>query len=81
MRNRYNTLEEVRADIKKTSRKLNRDVVQLEEEIKVCFLPADSQYVHSSAPYMRYIGYGITAYKTFNVVRKLVGMIKNKRWF
>lgn len=77
----YNTLEELRADIRKTERRLNRDVVALEDDIKACFLPANNEYVNSSVPYMRYVGYGITAYKTFNVVRKLVTMIKTKRWF
>lgn len=81
MKTKYNNLDELRADIQKTERKLNRDVMTLEDEVKACFLPVNSEYINSSVSYMRYVGYGITAYKTFNVVRKLVTMIKTKRWF
>lgn len=77
----YNSLEELRADIMKSERRLNHDVMALEEDVKACFLPAGGEYVNSPVPYMRYVGYGITAYKTFNVVRKLTNMIKTKRWF
>lgn len=77
----YNSLEELRSDIKKTERKLSNNIETMEEEVKACFLPANREYIDSPTPYMRYVGYGITAYKTFNVVRKLITMIKTKRWF
>lgn len=76
----YNTLEELQRDKALLEQKLNRVACELEDDLVGCFLPQDRAYINSSVPYMRYMGYGITAYKTFNVVRKLVGMVQRWRW-
>lgn len=76
----YNSLEELRRDKVRLERRLSTVAHEMEDDIVDCFLPQDRAYVNSSVPYMRYMGYGITAYKTFNVVRKLVGMIQRWRW-
>lgn len=76
----YNSLEELRADIRKVDKALGRALSDLERDAVDCVLPSNNSYLNSDVSYMRYVGYGITAYKTFNIVRKIVGFVSRRRW-
>ncbi len=67
----YNTLEELRADKRKLSRQVRKSMRTLQEGAKQCLMP-DSQYVNSSNKYMRFIGYGLTAWKTARTVNRIM---------
>lgn len=67
----YNTLEELRADKRKLSKQVRKSMRTLQEGAKQCFLP-DSQYVNSSNKYLRFIGYGLTAWKTARTVNRIM---------
>lgn len=67
----YNTLEELRADKRKLSKQVRKSMRTLQEGAKQYFLP-DSQYVNSSNKYLRFIGYGLTAWKTARTVNRIM---------
>jgi len=75
----YMTLAELRADRQKVGKKLNKQLEELQEDITNSFLPDDS-YLDSSVPYMKYIGYGLTAYKTAKTVKKVFDFIHRRSW-
>ena len=76
----YNSLEELRADKAKLICRLGKASKALEADAVDCVLPSSNAFLSSDFSYMRYIGYGITAYKTFNFVRKIVGFVTTRRW-
>ena len=76
----YSSLEELRADKAKVGRALGKASKALETDAADCVLPSDNAFLNSDFSYMRYIGYSITAFKTFNTVRRLVGFVKTRRW-
>jgi hypothetical protein len=76
----YNSLEELRVDKHRLSRRLEKMSKALGNDAVDCVLPSSNAFLSSDFPYMRYIGYGITAFKTFNFVRKIVGFVSTRRW-
>jgi len=79
-RQEYNSLAELRADKAKVRRALGKATQALEADAVDLVLPSNNSFLNSDFSYMRYVGYGITAFKTFNVVRKLVGFARTRRW-
>ncbi|MCR5313902.1 MAG: hypothetical protein K6E54_09765 [Bacteroidaceae bacterium] len=79
MKRQYMTLAELRADKDVAYAKLNKEVKQLQDDIVDSFLPERS-YLDSSIPYMRYVGYGLTAYKTAKTVKKIFDFIHRRSW-
>ena len=75
----YDSLEELRADKHKLSHQLGKATKALEADAVDCVLPSNT-FLSSDFSYTRYIGYGITAFKTFNIVRKVVGFVSSRRW-
>ena len=76
----YNSLEELRADKLKVEHALGRASKALETDAIDCVLPSNNAFLSSDFSYLRYVGYGITAFKTFNFVRKVVGFVSARRW-
>ena len=75
----YLTLEELRADKRKVGRKLSTELTQLQDDVVSSFLPERS-YIDSTVPYMRYVGYGLTAYKTAKTVKRLFDFVHKRNW-
>ena len=75
----YGSLEELRRDKRKVQRSLNREAKALKTDAVDLVLPSNNAYLSSDFNYMRYIGYAITAYKTFNTVRKITGFFARRR--
>ena len=76
----YDSLEELRADKLKVMRSLEHASKVLEADAVDCVLPSNNAFLSSDFSYMRYIGYVITAYKTFNFVRKMANFVTTRRW-
>ena len=76
----YNTLAELRSDKTKVRRALGKATQALETDAVDLVFPSNNAFLNSDFSYMRYVGYGITAFKTFNVVRKLVSFVRTMRW-
>lgn len=74
----YNNLEELREDKLLLSRQIRKSFVAVQEGVKQSFLPADDSYLQSSSRYMRFIGYGLTAWKTARTVNKFIRFFKNR---
>jgi len=76
----YSSLEELRVDKRNAWLRLDKEVKSLQRDAVDCFLPSDSSYMSSDFSYMRYISYGVTAYKTFRFMRRAVGFVTKRRW-
>jgi len=76
----YSSLEELRADKRKAQRVLDKEVRALQRDAVDCVLPSGNALLSSDFSFMRFIGYGITAYKTFNTMRRVVGFVTTRRW-
>lgn len=74
MKNIYTSLEDLRADKAIVGHRLRRSLAQMQEDVSECFMPSDS-LAASGNRYMRFFGYGMTAYKAFTTVRKVYGLI------
>lgn len=72
----YNSLEELRSDKRRLSRQIRKSMRTVQEGVKQSFLPTDNAYLGSSSRYMRFIGYGLTAWKTARTVNRIVGFFK-----
>ena len=67
----YLSLEELRADKDKLSRSLRRQSKALKRDAVDVVLPSNNVFFNSDYSYMRFIGYAITAYKTYTAFRKV----------
>ena len=76
----YHSLEELRADKLIVSRRLRKKVGKLQSDITESFTP-DRSFIDSSIPYMKYVGYALTAYKTARTVKKIVDFARRRNWF
>lgn len=71
----YLSLEDIRADKVKARRLMKRSFDDLRGDVSNCFMPADNLFLNSSNRWMNWIGYGITAYKTFKTFRSVFSFI------
>jgi len=76
----YNSLEELRADKAKVSKKLNKGVRKLQDDIVDSFVPDDS-LIDSAVPYMKYVGYALTAFKTARTAKNIISFLRRRNWF
>lgn len=74
----YSSLEELRRDKLRLNKQIGRSFRTVQEGAKQCFLP-DTAYLKSSNKYMRYIGYGLTVWKTARTVNRVVGFFRKKK--
>lgn len=70
------TLEEVRAEKLKCRSNIGKDLHKLRGDITDCFMPTKSLFVNSTNKYLSWIGYGITAYKTFTTMRGFASFLR-----
>lgn len=77
---RYNTLADLRADKAKVRRRLGNGVNKLQSDITESFVP-DSSLLDSAIPYVKYVGYALTAFKTARNVKNLIGFLRRRGWF
>lgn len=70
----------LRYEKQKALDEINRSVSVLNARVRHRFFPGES-YLNAGNKYIRYIGYGIMAFKVANTVRNIVGFFsKRKRY-
>lgn len=74
----YNSLEELRRDKRRLGNQIHKSFRTVREGVKQSFLPEDTAYLKSSSKYMRFIGYGLTAWKTAKTFNRFVQYFKKK---
>lgn len=74
----YTSLEELRRDKLRLNKQIRRSLHNVEQGARQCLLP-DSSYLNSSNKYVRYIGYGLTAWKTARTVNRFMGFFSKKK--
>jgi len=74
----YNSLEELRRDKRRLGNQIHKSFKTVREGVKQSFLPVDEAYLKSSSKYMRFIGYGLTAWKTAKTFNRFVQYFKKK---
>jgi|GEM_PF-998035 hypothetical protein len=75
----YLSLEELRSDKLKVSKRLHQQTKALKKDAMDMVLPSNNIFFTSDYSYMRYIGYAITAYKTFTTFRKISSFFRRRR--
>lgn len=75
----YLSLEELRSDKLKVSKRLHLQTKALKRDAVDMVLPSNNIFFTSDYSYMRYIGYAITAYKTFTTFRKISSFFRRRR--
>lgn len=75
----YFSLEELRNDKLKVTKRLRHQTKALKRDAVDMILPSNNIFFSSDYSYMRYIGYAITAYKTFTTFRKITNFFKRRR--
>ncbi len=75
----YSSLEELRNDKLKVAKRLHQQTKALKKDAMDMVLPSNNIFFTSDYSYMRYIGYAITAYKTYVTFRKISNFFKRKR--
>ena len=77
---KYNSLEELRAEKAVVSRRLNKGVEKLQSDIVDSFVP-ESSLLDSAVPYIKYVGYAMTAFKTARMAKNVVCFLRRRKWF
>jgi len=75
----YSSLEELRSDKLKVYKRLHQQTKALKKDAMDMVLPSNNIFFTSDYSYMRYIGYAITAYKTFTTFRKISSFFRRRR--
>lgn len=75
----YNTLDELRRDKHKVNKALSRETEALKRDAVDMVLPSNNVFFTSDYSFMRYIGYAITAYKSYTTFRKITSFFSRKR--
>lgn len=74
----YCSLEELRRDKRRLSGQINKSMKEIQEGVKQTLLPSAS-YLNSSNKYVRFVGYGLTAWNTARTVNRFVQFFKKKK--
>jgi hypothetical protein len=77
---KYNTLDELRAEKAEVSRRLGKGVEKLQSDIVESFVPENS-LLDSAFSYIRYVGYAMTAFKTARTVMNAIAFMRRRKWF
>lgn len=78
-KNRYVSLEDIRQEKEQARRQIGYGVDKLKNDVTDCFVSPTNIFLRSSNKYMNYVGYAISAYKTFTAVKGLFGRFSWKR--
>lgn len=65
----YSSLTALRTEKQRIRRQLQQNVQHLKADTADCFLPRDRYFFDSPIRYVNWLGYALTAYKTFMSVR------------
>lgn len=76
----YRSLDELRRDKYKVNKALNRESKALKRDAADMVLPSNNVFFSSDYSFMRYIGYAITAYKTYTTFRKFKSFFSKIRF-
>lgn len=74
----YGSLEDLRKDKLRLSRQIRKSAQSIREGAKQYLMP-ESRYANSSNKYLRFVGYGFTAWKAARTVNKIVKLVKSFR--
>lgn len=74
----YNSLDELRRDKRRLGKQIGKSLNVVQEGVKQTLMPTSS-YLNSSNKYVRFIGYGLTAWNTAKTVNRFVSYFKKKR--
>ena len=75
----YNSLDELRRDKHKVNKALSRETEALKRDAVDMVLPSNNVFFTSDYSFMRYIGYAITAYKSYTTFRTITSFFSRKR--
>jgi len=75
----YDSLEQLRIDKMRVSKRLDVQSKELKKDAMDMVLPSNNAFLNSDFSYMRYIGYAITAYKTFVTFRKFTSFFRRRK--
>lgn len=73
----YGSLEELRRDKRRLSKQIRKSMTVVQEGVKQSLFPA-SPYISSSSKYVRFVGYGLTAWNAAKTVNRFVNFFKRK---
>lgn len=74
----YNSLDELRRDKRRLGKQIGKSLNVVQEGVKQTLMPTSS-YLNSSNKYVRFIGYGLTAWNTAKTVNRFVSYFKKKK--
>lgn len=75
----YTSLSALRADKQRLKRSIQQGVDRLKADASDCFVPRSSFFFDSPFRYVNWLGYAITAYKTFMSIRAVFRFFKKRR--
>jgi len=73
----YGSLEELRRDKRRLGKQISKQMKVVQEGVKQTLLPT-SPYLNSSSKYVRFLGYGLTAWNAARTVNKFMNFFKKK---
>ncbi len=73
----YGSLEELRRDKRRLGKHIRKQLKVVQAGVKQTLLPA-SPYMNSSNKYMRFFGYGLTAWNAARIVNRFMNAFKKK---
>ena len=75
----FKSLKDIRAEKEHTKRQIRYGVDRVKNDVEDCFVSPSSIFLRSSNKYMNYIGYAISAYKTFTTLKGVFGFFSRRR--
>lgn len=79
MNRRITSLEQLREEKQHLLDEARNISQKMQKRTSARFMPASDSYFNSGQKFIRFIGYGITAYKTAMMIKKLVSTISSFR--
>lgn len=73
------SLEALRAEKRSTLKSLRSTSGNLKRRIRNNIAPENNMFLRSDMKYLRYVGYGIVAFKAFNTARRIMNFFTGRR--
>ena len=70
------SIESLQLEKYKLRHELNKSAKRFKRSASYVLMPEDRSMLHSEWGWIRFLGYGITAYKTYQSVRKVLGLFR-----
>ncbi|MCM1312315.1 MAG: hypothetical protein NC206_02560 [Bacteroides sp.] len=77
--NRLTSLDALRAEKRSTLKSMTASSKRMKRRVKNSVLPENNMFLRSNMRYLRYVGYGIMAFKTVNTVRHIMSFFSGRR--